>query len=106
MIGPLGEENKKLAKLKTFPAEAFSPGSDVPPSLCGFMLALALFYNDLKDSIYTYSLLMEYRPEGKPQIRSDWGAYPLCRNPDAHHSLPYRVDSSTFRFNTKQQRAP
>jgi len=69
------EEYSKLAPLQTFEPGAFIGNDEVPQDLCSLVLALALFYNDLKNAIYGYLLLEKFRPEGTPQKRPDWGAY-------------------------------
>ena len=88
-IQKLPEESAALAPLKWVDPAVFMEGSNgqPPQPLCNFVLALALFYNDLKDVTYGERLLRQNAPEGKFQVRHDWGAH----NGIDHHIYRYII---------------
>jgi len=51
-------EVAKLAPLETFDSQVFMPDERADKSLCDFVLALALAFNDLKDLLLLHSLLL------------------------------------------------
>lgn len=69
------EECTELAPLETFDPAAFRSNQEVPQELCNFVLALALIYNDFKDLIYSYTVLVESRPDGQFRRTRQWGAW-------------------------------
>ena len=73
--GDLSEANSRLDPFKSFDPAAFIGDDKVPQEICNLVLALALAYNDSKDAVYGYFLLMENRPLGDFQRRPDFGAW-------------------------------
>lgn len=56
----------RLAPLETFDSNAFVGDATFPQSVCDFVLAMALVYNDFRDVIVATSLLQTITPEGNP----------------------------------------
>lgn len=69
------EECESLAPLQTFDPAAFQADPKTPQSLCNFVLALALIYNDCKNNIGAYVMLQGSKPEGAFKVSRKWGAY-------------------------------
>src|SRR5258705_1291558 len=68
------QECEMLAALETFDPEAFRGNEKVPQTVCNFVLALALIYNDCKDAIYAHVAVAACKPDGPPQKTKVWGA--------------------------------
>jgi hypothetical protein len=64
-----------LQSLQTFDPAAFEGDETVPQNLCNLVLALALIYNDCKNTAYAALLLKESRPSGKHEINALWGTW-------------------------------
>jgi|WetSurMetagenome_2_1015567.scaffolds.fasta_scaffold31157_4 hypothetical protein len=71
----LSEHFSKLAELQYFDHKAFQADDTVSNEVCGFILSLALIYNDLKNIILFTELLKSSKPEGSFVERKDWGEY-------------------------------
>ncbi len=69
------EECASLAPLETFDPAAFQADLKTPQSLCNFVLALALIYNDCKDTIGARVMLIQSKPEGEYRVNRIWGTY-------------------------------
>lgn len=69
------EECSELAPLETFDPVAFRANAEVPQGLCNFVLTLALIYNDCKDLMYSYTVLVESQPDGPFRRTRQWGAW-------------------------------
>lgn len=69
------EECASLAQLETFDTTAFQADQQTPQNLCNFVLALALIYNDCKDTIGAHVMLEHSKPEGVFRVSRVWGAY-------------------------------
>lgn len=69
------EECATLESLQTFDPAAFAGDEKVPQSLCNLVLALALIYNDCKNTAYAALLLKDCKPAGKPEINAVWGTW-------------------------------
>src|SRR5256885_1800760 len=69
------EECATLESLQTFNPAAFEGDNNVPQPLCNLVLALALIYNDCKNTTYAAVLLKECKPAGKPEINPVWGTW-------------------------------
>lgn len=74
-VGSLTQTMARLAPLETFDARAFVADGSVSQTLCNFVLALALAYNDVKDATMGYLLLREHKPAGDPAETPAWGTY-------------------------------
>jgi hypothetical protein len=71
---------QRLADLESFDPKAFEPDDTVSKDLCGFVLTLALIYDDIKNlSIFIRSVL-EVKPEGDFIVRRDWGEFNALLN--------------------------
>jgi hypothetical protein len=70
----LEEECERLATLESFDPDAFRGSGKVSQDVCNFVLALALIYNDCKDSIYAHVVVGDSKPEGAPRRTRAWGA--------------------------------
>ena len=71
----LSEHFSKLAELEYFDPQAFQADDTVSKEVCGFVLSLALIYNDIKNIILLTKLLENYKPEGSFVERKDWGEF-------------------------------
>lgn len=71
----LSEHFSKLAKLEYFDPKAFQADSAVPKEVCGFVLSLALIYNDIKNTRVIIEVLKKSKPPGTFEERKDWGEY-------------------------------
>lgn len=71
----LSDESARLAPLQTFDPDAFVGNDGVPQSICNFILALALIYNDCKNGLYSNLLLADFKPAGQSRTSRAWGAY-------------------------------
>lgn len=69
------QESEKLAKLETFHPAAFTGSEQVPQKLCDFILALALLYDDIKDSQYALLLLQQAYPKSSREKTAINGNY-------------------------------
>jgi hypothetical protein len=69
------EECATLESLETFDPAAFEGDKNVPQKLCNLVLALALIYNDCKNTTYAAVLLKECKPAGNPEINPLWGTW-------------------------------
>lgn len=69
------EECATLESLQTFDPLAFEGDDQVPQRLCNLVLALALIYNDCKNTTYAALLLKDCKPEGKPKLNALWGTW-------------------------------
>jgi hypothetical protein len=69
------EECATLESLQTFDPAAFEGDEDVPQGLCNLVLALALIYNDCKNTTYAALLLKDCKPAGNPEINAVWGTW-------------------------------
>lgn len=68
-------DTEKLAPLETFDPTAFVSSDAGEQSVCDFVLALAVIYNDLKDILWL-SVLHQNNPPAIPRSYSkDWGQY-------------------------------
>jgi len=68
-MGPVADHQtivSRLAPLETFDSNAFVGDATFPQSVCDFVLAMALVYNDFRDVIVARSLLQSITPEGNP----------------------------------------
>jgi hypothetical protein len=61
------EQCATLELPQTFDPAAFEGDENVPQKLCNLVLALALIYNDCKNTTYAAHLLKECKPAGKPE---------------------------------------
>ena len=68
-------ECSELARLETFDPKAFCEDEKVPQSLCNFVLALSLIFNDLKDLFFSNVLLQNNKPSGSFDRTRPWGNY-------------------------------
>lgn len=69
------EECATLEPLQTFDPAAFEGNENVPQRLCNLVLALALIYNDCKNTNSAALLLNDCKPAGKPEINAAWGTW-------------------------------
>jgi len=69
------EECATLESLQTFDPAAFEGDENVPQRLCNLVLALALIYNDCKNTTYAALLLKDCKPTGKHEINAVWGTW-------------------------------
>jgi hypothetical protein len=69
------EECATLESLQTFDPAAFAGDENVPQKLCNLVLALALIYNDCKNTTYAAVLLKECKPAGEPETNAVWGTW-------------------------------
>lgn len=69
------EECATLETLQTFDPRAFEKDEYVPQRVCNFVLALALIYNDCKNTTYVALLLKDCKPVGKPEISAMQGTW-------------------------------
>lgn len=65
-----------LATLETFDPAVFLGDGRVPQSLCDFVLALALIFNDLRDLSYANVLVRDYRPTGRVKTLANGATIP------------------------------
>lgn len=71
----LAEAFKNLPGYKEFDPKAFIEDEIVSKEVCGFVLSLALVYNDLKNTYIWDELLLDNAP-GEDFVRSsEWGEY-------------------------------
>ena len=75
MMAGFQDHCAELAPLETVDHMAFVAGDGVSQSVCDFVLALAVVYNDCRDLIYAHVLLEQSRPKGEPQPTRLWGTY-------------------------------
>jgi hypothetical protein len=68
------QEVAMLEPLESFDASAFVGSADVPQSVCDFVLALSLAYNDLRDIFFARLLLSEVQPS-EPELSPKLGHY-------------------------------
>ncbi len=71
----LSEHFSKLANLQYFDPKAFQSDNDVSKEVCGFVLSLALIYNDIKNINLFIEIVENSRPQGLFEERKDWGEY-------------------------------
>ena len=71
----LSEHFSKLADLQYFDYKAFQSNEIVSKEVCGFVLSLALIYNDIKNIGFLIELLRTTKPKGSFVERKDWGEY-------------------------------
>ena len=71
----LQDDYASLAPLESFDPSVFQSDLEASEALCQFILALALIYNDSKDTVVALVRLREARPEGEPKVSRDWGAH-------------------------------
>jgi hypothetical protein len=71
----LTEHFAKLANLEYFDPKAFEPDDNVSKEVCGFLLSLALIYNDIKNIALLFEVVKESKPDGNFVERKDWGEY-------------------------------
>ena len=71
----LSEHFSKLANLQYFDPKAFQSDNDVSKEVCGFVLSLALIYNDIKSTNLFIEILKGSKPQGSFIERKDWGEY-------------------------------
>jgi hypothetical protein len=69
------EECAALESLQTFDPAAFEGDENVPQRLCNLVLALALIYNDCKNTTYAAHLLNECKPAGESETNAVWGTW-------------------------------
>src|SRR2546426_1300523 len=69
------DECADLAHPETFDPSAFKGDAIASQTVCNFVLALALIYNDYKDTMYARIVLDQSRPVGKPERNREWGAF-------------------------------
>lgn len=69
------EECATLEPLQTFDPAAFEGDEKVPQKLCNLILALALIYNDCKNTTYAAVLLKDSKPSGKHELSTAWGTW-------------------------------
>jgi hypothetical protein len=62
-----------LARLETFSTDAFTPDAAFPASVCGFVLALAVIYDDLKDIAQADHLLASEAPASPDEYTRERG---------------------------------
>ncbi len=65
----------ELAKLQWFDPEVFKEDSEVSLDVCGFVLALALIFNDIKNIALFNQVLNESKPEGTFVESKEWGEF-------------------------------
>ena len=75
MMNDLSEHFSKLANLQYFDPKAFQPDNNVSKEVCGFVLSLALIYNDIKNINLFFEILKGSKPQGSFIERKDWGEY-------------------------------
>ncbi len=82
-MSSLKNESDQLQPLTTFDPLAFQGDQAVPQDLCNFVLSVSLLYNDLKNSLIGFRLLIENQPDsaaatalcsGAEQIQPDTGS--------------------------------
>lgn len=71
----LEESYKILAELQELDPKIFYPDNNVSKELCGFILGLALFSNDIKSIYIFYETLLDSKPKGKEEKSKENGAY-------------------------------
>jgi len=71
----LSDYFSKLANLEYFDPQAFQPDNNVSKEVCGFILSLALIYNDIKNISLFFELTSKSVPQGKFEERKEWGEY-------------------------------
>lgn len=76
----LSEHFSKLATLQYFDPKAFQADSTVSKDVCGFVLSLALIYNDIKNIQLFMEILKKSKPTGIFEERKDWGEYNALLN--------------------------
>jgi hypothetical protein len=69
------EECATLELPQTFDPAAFEGDENVPQRLCNLVLALALIYNDCKNTNYAALLLKDSKPTGRHEINAVWGTW-------------------------------
>ena len=69
------EECATLEQPETFDPAAFEGDENVPQRLCNLVLALALIYNDCKNTIYAVHLLKQCKPTGGYELNAVWGTW-------------------------------
>lgn len=65
----------ELADLETFDPKVFLPDEEVSKDICGFILALALIYTDIKNLTMFYEVILKSKPGGEPKLQKNWGEY-------------------------------
>ncbi len=73
--GHVCNQCKDLAPLEIFDPRAFQGDQDVPQELCGFVLSLALIYNDYKNIMHGVHGLEAAKPEGEFKFTGLWGTW-------------------------------
>ena len=63
-----------LSPLETFDPIAFQCDETISQRVCNFVLALALVFDDLKDIVFAYVALQDYKQDGAPRNRA-FGLY-------------------------------
>jgi len=74
-MNSFSESFSRLADLQYFDPKAFQSDSNVSKEVCGFVLSLALIYNDLKNINLILEILEKSKPQGTFEERKDWGEY-------------------------------
>lgn len=74
-MNSLSEHFSKLANLEYFDPKAFQADNIVSKDVCGFVLSLALIYNDIKNTNLFIEILKKSVPSGSFEERKDWGEY-------------------------------
>jgi hypothetical protein len=69
------DEVRALAPLMSFDSGVFRGDAEVPQSVCNFVLALAVAYNDLRDVAFGINLLEPSRPQGPPKPTREFGHF-------------------------------
>jgi hypothetical protein len=65
----------KLAPLEWFDQNAFKEDDKISREVCGFVLSLALIYNDIKNTALLNKVLNESRPAEPYMICKEWGEF-------------------------------
>ena len=79
-MGTFTDNFRKLASLQYFDHKAFCEDSLVSKEVCGFVLSLALIYNDIKNAGLLNEAINNSRPSGSYIERQDWGEYTAMLN--------------------------
>jgi hypothetical protein len=75
MMGTFEDHCKQLAELETFDPVAFQGESKSRQSVCDFVLALALFYNDFSNVVFAGVLLHQAKPRSPLRRSREWGCW-------------------------------
>lgn len=77
----------RLHRLQQFDPKAFSADAKASQEVCDFILALALIYNDCKDSVYAWVLLTGFIHGQQPEISPQRGTV----NGLIEHAVRYQM---------------